>query len=100
MKFFLITFERKADESELHPEIQKFVEALNRDPELAPKIAYRSMKTKAGRYYHIAAAEDGAADILGKRDYFKHYTEQTKRLSGGTVETFPLELVAETTRGI
>jgi hypothetical protein len=30
------------------------------------------------------------------RDFFKRYTEQTKRARGGDVEVLPLDIVAET----
>ena len=33
---------------------------------------------------------------LQQRDFFKHYTEETKRVSGGTVEVLPLTILAET----
>ena len=41
-------------------------------------------------------ADDTAAKDLGQRDFFKHYTEATKRASGGTVEVVPLDVIAET----
>jgi hypothetical protein len=48
-------------------------------------------------YYHLATtADDTAAKELGQRDFFKHYTEATKRASGGTVEVVPLDMIAET----
>lgn len=57
------------------------------------------MKTTEGSdYYHLAAAvDDEAAKALGERDFFSRYTEMAERVSGGTVEVLPLEIVAETT---
>lgn len=101
MKRFLITFTRESGtESEWHQEVRRFVEALDRDPELAGRISYRSLKAGAASgYYHIATvADETAVRKLQERDYFKHYTEQTRRIAGGKVETRPLELVAETSR--
>jgi hypothetical protein len=48
-------------------------------------------------YYHLAmAADDQAVKTLPERDFFKHYTEATKAVSGGGVEVLPLEIIAET----
>jgi hypothetical protein len=33
---------------------------------------------------------------LQSRDFFEAYTEETKRVSGGTVELLPLAIIAET----
>jgi hypothetical protein len=33
---------------------------------------------------------------LQERAFFKHYTEATRAVSGGTLEVLPLETVAET----
>ena len=56
------------------------------------------MKERDGDgYYHLAASsDDGATKALQSKDFFKHYTEQTRQVAGGAVEVVPLELIAET----
>jgi len=66
---------------------------------LKGRIAYRCMKADNGsnEYYHLAAvADDEALKALQGRDFFKAYTEETKRVSDGTVEVLPLAVIAET----
>jgi hypothetical protein len=63
------------------------------------RIAYRCMKADNGsnEYYHLAASsDDEASRALQSRDFFKAYTDETKRVSGGTVEVLPLAIIAET----
>jgi hypothetical protein len=100
MNHFLIKYRfATGSPDEWHAEIGRFIAALENDPALAGKISYRSLKAKAGSdYYHLAAAvDDATAKALGERDFFSHYTEQSDRVSGGTVEVVPLEMIAETT---
>jgi hypothetical protein len=40
--------------------------------------------------------DDAGRLALQERAFFKHYTEATRTVSGGSVEVVPLELVAET----
>ena len=48
-------------------------------------------------YYHLAAAaDDEAANALQDREFFKHYTGDSKRVSAGTLEVLPLMILAET----
>jgi hypothetical protein len=48
-------------------------------------------------YYHLAtAADDQAIKTLQQREFFKRYTETTKRVAGGDVVVSPLEIIAET----
>lgn len=99
MKHFLIKYRfANGSRDEWHGEIARFIAALERDPELSGKISYRCMRAKEGAdYYHLAAAvDDAAAKALGERDFFRHYTERSDSVSGGTVEVVPLEIVAET----
>ncbi len=98
MKYFLIKyrFERGSRE-EWHQEIARFIAALESDPVVGGKIMYRAMKAKDPDYYHLAAAtDDEAIKALGERDFFKHYTQTTESVSGGTVEVVPLEIISET----
>ena len=45
----------------------------------------------------IAEAEnDEAIQSLVQQDFFKAYTEETKRVGGGHVDVSPLETIAET----
>jgi hypothetical protein len=78
-------------------EIERFIAALEADQALKGPIAYRCMKAENGSgEYHLAATADDAAKALQQRDFFKLYTAETKRASGGMVEARPLTIVAET----
>jgi hypothetical protein len=99
MKHFLIKYRfTNGSEEEWRGEIARFITALEQDPTLSGRIAYRAMKTKAGPdYYHVAAVVDEeTATALGERDFFLQYTQKLDMLSGGTVEVSPLEILAET----
>ena len=100
MKHFLIKYQFKDGSPEAwREEIQRFIAAVEADQALNGRIAYRCMKAEngSGEYYHLAAAADEeAAKALQQRDFFKRYTEETKRVSGGTVEVLPLAIIAET----
>jgi hypothetical protein len=103
MKRFLIRYTYRLDDAsvgEWHRRVAQFISALENDPELKGRITYRCMKTRDGAdYYHLAeAADDEAIKALGQREFFKRYTEETKRVAGGAVEVSPLETVAETGR--
>jgi hypothetical protein len=98
MNYFLIQyrFEREPDH-DWHEDIKRFIKALEDDPELNGKIAYRSFRSSDGRYFHIAAAVDEAAAAeLNERDFFEAYTAKVEAVGNGTVDVLPLELVAET----
>jgi hypothetical protein len=99
MKPFLITYSRtNGSEEQWRSHIRRFIEALETDPDLRGRIAYRCMKRRGGDdYYHLATAiDDAAISTLQSRDWFKRYTEQSREVSGGKVEVVPLEIVAET----
>ena len=99
MKRFLIKYRFGAGTREdWHAEIKRFISALDGDTALKGRISYRCMRARdSDDYYHFAAtADDTAAKELQQRDFFKHYTEATKRASGGTVEVLPLDVIAET----
>jgi hypothetical protein len=99
VKYFLIKYQhKKGSEDDWHREIAQFIAALDDDVGLRGKISYRCMKRRGGTdYFHLAAvADDDTAKALQNRDFFKHYTEQTKLAGGGEVEVLPLEIVAET----
>jgi hypothetical protein len=99
MKQFLIKYRLANGASEQwHQDIAGFIAALNADPDLNGKVAYRCLKSRDGvDYYHLASAEDDRAiSTLQSREFFKRYTERTKAVSGGTVEVLPLTLIAET----
>ena len=63
---------------EWHREIEKFIAALDNDPELKGKILYRCMKNRDdSSYFHLAAAADERPiKTLQSRDFFKHYTAE------------------------
>jgi hypothetical protein len=99
MKQFLIRYRRTAGSTEdWHGEIGRFIAAIDADPALKGKIGYRCMKARDGEdYFHIATVHDDAGRLaLQDRAFFKHYTEATRAISGGTVEVLPLETVAQT----
>ena len=100
MKHFLIKYRFQDGSADAWREgIQHFIAAVEADQALKGRIAYRCMKAENGsnEYYHLAAvADEDAAKELQQRDFFKSYTEQTKRVSGGTVEVLPLAIIAET----
>jgi hypothetical protein len=99
MKQFLIRYRlTDATAAEWHQEIARFIAALDGDGELKGKISYRCMKIRDdSAYYHLAtAADDQAIKTLQQREFFKRYTETTKRVAGGDVVVSPLEIIAET----
>ncbi len=98
MKHVLIRYRcEDGSQSEWHDEVARFVKAIEADPELSGKITYRAMKTPDGDYYHLATVVDQAtADLLGEREFFARYTARVDEVSKGTLETSPLEIVAET----
>jgi len=101
MKHFMIKYQfANGTTEEWHREIARFIAALNSDPELKGKIIYRVMKNRDDTsYYHLAAAADEQAiKTLQSRDFFKHYTEKTRKVAGGEVTVTPVEVVAETTQ--
>lgn len=99
MKHFLISYSfSEGTEADWHQEIDRFIAALDSDPELKDRITYQVFKSLEGpEYYHLASPTDEeAAKILGERDFFKNYTQQNRLISGGTLEVTAIELVAET----
>ncbi len=78
--------------------IARFIAGIDSDPALAGKVGYRCMKARdAEDYFHIATVHDDSGRVaLQERAFFKHYTEATKTVSGGTLEVLPLETIAET----
>jgi hypothetical protein len=100
VKHFLIKYRFQDGSPEAwRDEITRFIAAVEADGTLNGRIAYRCMKADNGsnEYYHLAASsDDEASKALQSRDFFKAYTEETKRVSGGTVEVLPLAIIAET----
>ena len=99
MKRFLIKYRLSdGEEATWRQDVARFIAALDADPALAGKITYRAMKNRDGAdYYHLATAVDeAAAKALGQAEFFKAYTELTRRVSGGAVEVLPLEVIGET----
>jgi hypothetical protein len=98
MKHFMIKYQfANGTTEDWHREIGRFIAALNSDPELKGKISYRCMKNRNDTsYYHLAAADGQAIKTLQQRDFFKHYSEKTRRVAGGEVVVTPIELIAET----
>jgi hypothetical protein len=99
MKHFMIKYQfAHGTTEEWHREIERFIAALNADPELKGRISYRVMKNRDdASYFHFAAAADEqAVKTLQSRDFFKHYTERTRQVAGGDVVVTPIELIAET----
>jgi quinol monooxygenase YgiN len=100
MKHFLIKYRFTHGSREAwHQEIARFIAALEAEAGLKGRISYRCMKARneSDDYYHLAAAADeGAVKALQANEFFKTYTEETRKVSGGTVEVLPLEIIAET----
>jgi hypothetical protein len=99
MKHFMIKYQfANGTTEQWHREIEKFIAAIDSDPELKGKICYRCMKNRDdSNYTHLAAAADEQAiKALQARDFFRHYTERTRQVAGGDVVVTPIELIAET----
>jgi hypothetical protein len=100
MKHFLIKYRFQDGSPEAwRAQIERFIANIEADGTLNGRIVYRCMKADNGtnEYYHLAASsDDEASKALQSRDFFKAYTEETKRVSGGTVEVLPLAIIAET----
>jgi len=99
VKHFVIKYTFTNGQAEdWHREIEKFIAAIEADPELKRRISYRCMKNRDDQsYFHLAAAADDAAvKTLQSRDFFKAYTEKTRQVAGGEVTVTPIELIAET----
>jgi len=101
MKRFIITYTYRLDDASVdawHRRVAEFISALESDAQLKGRVTYRCMKTRdRSVYYHLAEAQDDEAiQLLVGRDFFKRYTEETKRVAGGEVEVSPLVTIAET----
>ncbi|WP_245283831.1 hypothetical protein [Bradyrhizobium sp. Cp5.3] len=99
MKHFMIKYQFRNGTTEAwHQEIGRFIKAINDDPELRGRIGYRCMKNRDDdNYFHIASVSDDAAQkTLQSRDFFKHYTEMTRKVAGGEVTVTPIEVIDQT----
>jgi hypothetical protein len=101
MKRFLIQYTYRLEAGSVedwHRHVREFIAAIENEPTLKGRIGYRCMRVKdSPNYFHIAEArDDDAANALQKHAFFKSYTEETKRVAGGTVTVSPLETIAET----
>ncbi|MBR0718038.1 hypothetical protein [Bradyrhizobium liaoningense] len=99
MKHFMIKYEfRNGTRDAWHAEIARFIKAIENDPELKGRISYRCMKNRDdGSYFHLAGVTDDAAQkTLQSRDFFKHYTEMTRKVAGGEVTVTPIEMIDAT----
>jgi hypothetical protein len=100
MKHFLIKYRFAAGSPEdWRRDIAKFIAAIEGDPVLKGRISYRCMRAnnESGDYYHLAAtADDEAAKALQERDFFKDYSGEMRRVSGGSLEVVPLMTISET----
>ena len=102
MKYSMIKYQfTNGTAEEWHREIDRFIAALNSDPELRGRISYRCLKNRddSGYFQLASAADDAAVKALQQRDFFKHYTEKTRQVAaGGEVTVTPIDLIAETAR--
>jgi hypothetical protein len=99
MKHFMIKYQFKSGTREAwHAEIARFIAAIDADPELRGKLGYRCMKNRDDEnYFHLAGVvDDQTQKILQSRDFFKHYTEMTRKVAGGEVTVTPIELIDAT----
>jgi len=100
MKHFVIRYRfANGTPEDWHAEIEHFIAALENDPSLKGRIAYRTMRVGDGpEYMHLATAfDDAAAKELGQRAYFEHYTAACEGVAADAdVTVTPLTIVAET----
>jgi hypothetical protein len=100
MKHFLIKYRfAEGSQEDWHQEVARFIAGIEGDPVLNGRISYRCMKANngSGDYYHFAAAaDDEAAKALQQREFFRSYTDHSKRISAGSLEVVPLAVIAET----
>ncbi len=100
MKHFMIKYEFKNGTTEAwHQEIGRFIKAIDDDPELKGRLSYRVLKNRDdGHYVHLASVTDDAAQkALQSRDFFKAYTEMTRKVAaGGAVTVTPIEMIDAT----
>jgi len=99
MKSFLIRYRlQNASPEDWHKRVGEFIAAIDGDPALKGKIAYRCMKIRdTADYLHLAtAADDQAVKALQQSPFFSSYAEQTRSVAGGAVDVQPLDIIAET----
>ena len=99
MKRSMIRYQFKVGDREAwHKQVAEFIAALDTDPDLKGKVAYRCLKERNGAsYYHLAAAvDDDAVATLQGKEFFKRYQAETRRVGGGEVQVVALDVVAET----
>ena len=100
MKHFMIRYEfRNGTTDEWHREIGRFIKAIDSDPELKGRLSYRVLKNRDdSHYFHLASVTDEAAQkTLQSRDFFKAYTEMTRKVAaGGEVTVTPIEVIGAT----
>jgi hypothetical protein len=89
---------RRGCAADWHRHIAEFIAALDADPELRGKIRYRVTKSReSDDYFHaVEAADDAVVKALGTRDFFKRYTEETRRVAAGTLSVQGVDTIAET----
>ncbi|WP_245330563.1 hypothetical protein [Bradyrhizobium sp. AS23.2] len=99
MKHFMIRYQFKDGTTDAwHQEIRRFIKAIDDDPELRGRIGYRCIKNRDdGSYFHLASVTDDAAQkTLQSRDFFKRYSEMTRKVAGGEVTVTPIEMIDQT----
>jgi hypothetical protein len=99
MKHFMIKYElRNGTKEAWHREVNRFIKAIDADPELKGRIGYRVLKNRDdGNYFHLASvADDAAQKVLQSREYFKAYQAMTRQASGGEVTATPIEWIDQT----
>lgn len=99
MKHFMIKYEfRNGTIEAWHQEIGRFIKAIDSDPELKGRLSYRVLKNRDdGHYFHLASVTDDAVQkTLQSRDFFKAYTEMTRKAAGGEVTVTPIEMIDAT----
>lgn len=99
MKHFMIEYEFRNGTTEAwHQEIDRFIKAIDGDPELKGRIGYRCLKHRdSAHYFHLASvSDDDAQRMLQSREFFRRYQEMTRRISGGEVTVTPIEMIEAT----
>ena len=83
---------------EWHSKVAAFIAALDSEPDLKGRIAYRCLKERdSDRYYHLASAvDDEAVRALQAKPFFREYQAETRRVGGGEVQVIGLDEIAGT----
>ena len=100
MKHFMIKYQfTNGTTEEWHREIGRFIAAIDSDPELKGQD-HLSLHEEPRRWPLFPSRQrhdEAAQKTLQQRDFFKAYTEMTRKVAaGGEVTVTPIELIGAT----